>query len=616
MTISYPTSLDTFSNPIGTDKVNNAVAGLVHSTQHSNANDAIEALEAKVGANSSAVTTSHDYKLGEVTGSDKAVGKSATQTLTNKTLTTPVINGTISGTTVIPVANGGVGVALADPNADRILFWDDSAGQYDYLTAGSGLTISGTTMTVSSSAFTSSFTADEDITIGQTVGISALGDNKVARAARINQDYTIDYTAVSFGGYDTSIVNNSCPIGGDKFVSLGYSSASGETLRVIVGSVNTSTKTVTYGASVSVATGFAQKCSISKLDTDKFIMFYVLDASAVDIKYRVGTVSGTTITLGTEATFTTTATNVSNLSSYYISADKGVMVYSALTTGTNARVIAFTTSGTVATAGTPQTMGANVTTTNRPLSVTTINTDKFVIYSHGSSCYAQVGTCSGGTTITMGTEQLVSTGTPSSNYVPQVVVPANDVFVSMFIDGTTPSSGTAVFACTVSGTTITAGTPVGSTLPSSLPNSAYALSASSIVIGSSGSYFQKYSLSGTTLTLVGTINSTNTGATGSLISMDNGYFVGNYATSSTTVKTYIQGMSNIFTGIAQATASKGNPIPVLYSGTDSNQTGLIAGGIYNANQTGGLSSVNINDTSLTHTQSKTVTAISATEVII
>ena len=36
MSINFPTSLDTLSNPIGTDKVNNAVAGLKHSTQHSN----------------------------------------------------------------------------------------------------------------------------------------------------------------------------------------------------------------------------------------------------------------------------------------------------------------------------------------------------------------------------------------------------------------------------------------------------------------------------------------------------------------------------------------------------------------------------------------------------
>lgn len=41
--------------------------------------------------------------------------------------------------------------SLADPNADRILFWDDSAGGYRYLTAGSGLTITDTTLTAAGS---------------------------------------------------------------------------------------------------------------------------------------------------------------------------------------------------------------------------------------------------------------------------------------------------------------------------------------------------------------------------------------------------------------------------------------------------------------------------------
>jgi len=35
---------------------------------------------------------------------------------------------------------------LADPNADRVVFWDDSAGGFAYLTIGSGLDISGTTL--------------------------------------------------------------------------------------------------------------------------------------------------------------------------------------------------------------------------------------------------------------------------------------------------------------------------------------------------------------------------------------------------------------------------------------------------------------------------------------
>jgi len=36
--------------------------------------------------------------------------------------------------------------ALADPDADRLLFWDDSAATITWLTAGTGLTITGTTI--------------------------------------------------------------------------------------------------------------------------------------------------------------------------------------------------------------------------------------------------------------------------------------------------------------------------------------------------------------------------------------------------------------------------------------------------------------------------------------
>lgn len=39
--------------------------------------------------------------------------------------------------------------SLGDPNADRILFWDDSAGSFQYLTIGTGLSITGTTLDAS-----------------------------------------------------------------------------------------------------------------------------------------------------------------------------------------------------------------------------------------------------------------------------------------------------------------------------------------------------------------------------------------------------------------------------------------------------------------------------------
>lgn len=54
----------------------------------------------------------------------------------------------------LALANGGTGANLTDPNADRIMFWDDSAGATAYLTPGNGLTITTTTMDVDSASTT------------------------------------------------------------------------------------------------------------------------------------------------------------------------------------------------------------------------------------------------------------------------------------------------------------------------------------------------------------------------------------------------------------------------------------------------------------------------------
>lgn len=59
MATNFPTSLDNLTNPTSSDALNNPS----HAGQHANANDAIEALEAKVGVNSSAVTSSLDYRV-------------------------------------------------------------------------------------------------------------------------------------------------------------------------------------------------------------------------------------------------------------------------------------------------------------------------------------------------------------------------------------------------------------------------------------------------------------------------------------------------------------------------------------------------------------------------
>jgi len=59
MATNFPTSLDSLTNPTAVDTLDSPP----HDTQHADANDAIEALQAKVGVDSSGVVTSHDYKI-------------------------------------------------------------------------------------------------------------------------------------------------------------------------------------------------------------------------------------------------------------------------------------------------------------------------------------------------------------------------------------------------------------------------------------------------------------------------------------------------------------------------------------------------------------------------
>jgi hypothetical protein len=88
--MSYPIDLDTLTD-CSSDEYLGIAGGVGIARMLNNLNNAVEAIEAKVGKDGSAVTTSHDYKLSGVTGTDKAVSKTGTETLTNKILTTPTI---------------------------------------------------------------------------------------------------------------------------------------------------------------------------------------------------------------------------------------------------------------------------------------------------------------------------------------------------------------------------------------------------------------------------------------------------------------------------------------------------------------------------------------------
>lgn len=59
MAINFPVSLDTLTNPLGSD----SMVAVPHADQHADANDAIEALQAKVGIDGSEDVNSLDYKV-------------------------------------------------------------------------------------------------------------------------------------------------------------------------------------------------------------------------------------------------------------------------------------------------------------------------------------------------------------------------------------------------------------------------------------------------------------------------------------------------------------------------------------------------------------------------
>lgn len=71
------------------------------------------------------------------------------------------------GGTDVSLADGGTGASLADPGADRIMFWDDSAGAVTWLEVGTGLSITGTTISATGS--------------GDVVGPASSTDNAIAR---------------------------------------------------------------------------------------------------------------------------------------------------------------------------------------------------------------------------------------------------------------------------------------------------------------------------------------------------------------------------------------------------------------------------------------------------
>lgn len=159
MTTAYPVALDSFVNP-GPTTLMDAGAGLNHDEQHANINDAVEALQAKLGIDGSADASSIDYRLAAVvTGvgvvaSDLAAHVGGIDPHGDRAYTDTVANnlyGVVTTDIGTAVADH---VAALDPHGDRAYA---DAGDASTLSAAEGYADTGDAAALSSAnGFTTS----------------------------------------------------------------------------------------------------------------------------------------------------------------------------------------------------------------------------------------------------------------------------------------------------------------------------------------------------------------------------------------------------------------------------------------------------------------------------
>lgn len=214
MSTNFPTTLDDATSlPV---EASGTALSVNHVTAHQNLQDAVEAIEAKLGVNGSAVTTSHDYKLSGVTGTDKAVSKTGTETLTNKTLTSPTVTGaTITTSTVNGVTLQTAGSATdflgadgsyhagSTSNASTSVKGVVEAATSSEVTAGTATGGTGAVLVVTPDALAASTPVFNGSALtnlpGQLIGLSATDSSSVTNTVAETTVATISIPANTIG---------------------------------------------------------------------------------------------------------------------------------------------------------------------------------------------------------------------------------------------------------------------------------------------------------------------------------------------------------------------------------------------------------------------------------
>jgi len=324
---------------------------------------------------------------------------------------------------------------------------------------------------------------------------------------------TVSGSSISFGSkVATSVTTYEDPhvvgLTETKFI-LVYKNSSGNQGKASVGTV--SGTSISFGSIVTFESGQMssnQNNSVTRLTDTKFVISYSDSSDGSKAKSIVGTISGTSVSFGSAATFATP-----NSSKYptvsALSETKVIIAWSDTPSGSRGRAIVGTISGTSISYGSAVNYDTSAVTRH---SIAALSDTKFVIayQDAGNSLYytAICGTVSG-TSITLGTA-VVFNAVNSQNYYPVVAKINENQFGIAFGDSSNNVYGTLIIG-TASGTSLSFGTKIVYSSALSQINWATLVGTTNFVIGYDQTQFSaiNYQLSSSNLTTENYIGITN-----------------------------------------------------------------------------------------------------------